>query len=291
MIEVNKKMHLTGHTNSVYALLKYNEKYVLSGGGDGKIVKWNIEDENDSRLIASIDEQVFCLLLLPSETIACGTMNGVLNVLDMKTKKLAKSIKLDINPIYSIIECESNLVVSTGSGELIWLDMVTFNIINRLKISTKALRCLCLHNGKLMVGCSDSLIYSVDIFTQKVIKSHEGHGNSVFTLTSNNDDMMSGSRDAQLKIWTDDIEKTSLAAHLNTINKLTINPNKTMLASASRDRTIKIWNLNYELIKVIDWAKNKAHAFSVNNCVWMNNETLVSCSDDKTVQVFELITV
>ena len=68
------------------------------------------------------------------------------------------------------------------------------------------------------------------------------------------------------------------------------NLDESLFTSASSDKTIKIWNAqNFELIKVIDKERNDSHTNCINKLLWMNDETLVSCSDDRAVMVWKIL--
>jgi WD40 repeat protein len=55
------------------------------------------------------------------------------------------------------------------------------------------------------------------------------------------------------------------------------------------DKTIKIWATeNFQLLKVIDKTKQNGHLSSVNKCLWMDDETLLSGSDDRTIMMWKI---
>lgn len=55
------------------------------------------------------------------------------------------------------------------------------------------------------------------------------------------------------------------------------------------DKTIRLWNTDtWELIKVIDFQKHEAHTSSVNCGLWLNENIVISCSDDRSIQAFHI---
>jgi len=118
----------------------------------------------------------------------------------------------------------------------------------------------------------------------------QAHDNSVFSLqyVEENSLLLSGGRDAHLNIW--DLKANhslvqSLPAHNYTINAFALSPSGDYFATASRDKTLKIWDTHsFQLLKVVDFARNLAHTHSVNRICWLKSDnSLISCSDDRRI--------
>jgi WD40 repeat protein len=158
-----------------------------------------------------------------------------------------------------------------------------------MKVSTKSIRSLS-HNEKekkIYAGSSDNYIYIIDTIKISIIAKLSGHKNSVFcTSLFGKNKILSGSRDAQLASWnmeSQSIDKI-VVAHMATINSLSLNPNNNLLATASRDKTIKLWEADsLNLLKVIENQKMPAHQRSVNKILWLDDNYLISASDDTKV--------
>ena len=90
-----------------------------------------------------------------------------------------------------------------------------------------------------------------------------------------------GGRDA--KIWlTDDrlhIHK-KMDAHWFSIHALAFSPDGNYLASGSMDKSIRLWDTESGELLV---HKELAHRSSVNQFIWLDRETLISCSDDTQI--------
>ena len=85
-------------------------------------------------------------------------------------------------------------------------------------------------------------------------------------------------------------ELKSLDAHWYTIHSVKFSPSKTILASASMDKTIRLWSgKDFKLLKVIDTTKFEAHKSSVNGLIWLNDNLLISCSDDASIKCWEIL--
>ncbi len=150
--------------------------------------------------------------------------------------------------------------------------------------------------NELAIGASDHAIYLLDATTLEVKEQvQKAHDNSVFTVqyTPDQQRLISGGRDAHLKVWDLQPQPTLISdqsAHWFTINHIAIHPKEAIFATASRDKTFKIWDLNdFSLLKVIDKTKYDGHNHSVNRLFWSAyNDYLISCSDDRTMIVWEI---
>jgi WD40 repeat protein len=104
--------------------------------------------------------------------------------------------------------------------------------------------------------------------------------------------LLSGGRDAFIRVWETEKEYKEIpteAAHLQTINDIVFHPKGQIFASASRDKTIKIWDFrNFALLKVIDTVRYGGHLKSVNKLHWLDDQQLLSCSDDRTIMSWDI---
>jgi WD40 repeat protein len=74
-----------------------------------------------------------------------------------------------------------------------------------------------------------------------------------------------------------------LSVHNNFINKVAFNPSGSILASVSSDKTIVFHNSEtWEVVQKIE----KAHTKGIIDCEWVDNDTLITCSSDNHVKVW-----
>ena len=298
-LNVNKICTFLGHKDAVYALSEGEEnRYFYSAGGDGLVVKWDLKEKGDGKVVAKVDASVYAMhYLREKKLMVIGQNYEGIHILDVSDKKVVGSLKFTSSAIFNIKYLGDNIYIATGEGILVVVDLPSLTVKAQLKISDKSLRTLSVINGEdlLMIGSSDHNIYILDtkeeVFTRKI----ENHQNSVFTsqyLVSSNT-LITGSRDAHLKFWDlyqdfDLIE--SIPAHMQTINNVVTNPEQTFIATGSMDKTVKIWDAkSRKLLKVIDKERNEGHLSSVNQLFWSNfNNYLISTGDDKAISVWDL---
>ena len=297
---------LNGHNAAIYTLLKVEqnknseftenvaEKF-WSAGSDGMIAEWQPLASENAVLRASVTETVLSLAYY-KDILMVGTMNGALHFIDLNTKIEIKSVLAHPKGVFDL-KIHDNYLFSIGAdGKLTRWNLQTLQPMESLVLSKKNLRSFDFCKNICAVASSDSTIYLVNTLynetkVQKIIQN--AHLPSVFVVRFSpcGKYLVSSGRDAYLRVWEiaeDFALFHAIPAHLATINDIRYSPDGSLFATASRDKTIKIWSSHdFQLLKVIDSFKNGGHFNSVNKLLWLNDDTLCSASDDRTVRVFK----
>jgi WD40 repeat protein len=296
-LQVNKVGTFTGHRDCVYALEKSEQPHqFFSAAGDGLVVRWDLQNPDQGELLAQVGASVYALHYREAEQqLWIGQNFDGLHVIDLKTKKELKSVKLTTAAIFDIQVWQSDVYVATGDGTVIVLDRDTVTVRKQIKATDKSARCLAVHPqlGDLAVGYSDNFIRIFDLKTGQLKQTIEGHHNSVFSVAYSPDGrfLLSGGRDAHLQVW-DAAQAyplhTSVVAHMYAINHIAYQPEGQYFVTASMDKSIKIWEAaTFRLLKVIDRARHAGHGTSVNKLLWLEyHDRLISASDDRTVSIW-----
>lgn len=299
MLVVKKIAQLTGHNASVFTLSKGKSKqHFLSGSGDGWIVEWSRDNLDFGKLIARVETNVFSLLILSvKDRIVAGNMNGGLHWIDAATTDNTKNVQHHEKGLFAFLEIGEHLYSAGGDGVFTKWSIKNKRTVESYQLTSQSLRCLAYapNRNEIAIGASNNSIYFLEATTLELKKElKNAHDNSVFSIAYANDEkyLFSGGRDAYLRIW--DLENdyknvSSQPAHLYTINNIKVSPNGKLFATGSRDKTIKIWNAeDYKLLKVLDTARDGGHVNSVNALLWLDENTLVSGSDDRSLIVWHV---
>lgn len=298
-LQIEKIAQLTGHNAAVFALGKdHAEDTFLSGAGDGWIVRWNLNEPENGRLIAKVDTQVFSLFLLPERsTVVVGNMNGGVHWVDLEQPERTRNIAHHQKGVFAIVPYQSYILTAGGQGMLTKWNRATGQALESIQLSNQSLRSLAVSTARdeIAVGSSDNAIYLLDAPTLQIRhKIPAAHDNSVFSLAYRPDDavLLSGSRDAHLKAW--DLEGAPRCvddkpAHWFTINSIAFSPCGRWFATGSRDKTVKIWDTNtFKLLKVLETIRDKGHLNSVNRLFWSaHHDYLISASDDRSMIIWK----
>jgi len=289
-----EKLHsFKGHNDCVYSLeLASDPRFFFSAGGDGLVVKWDLQQPDMGELIAKVPNSIYALHFLnQQQALVAGQNYEGIHLLDWQNKKEITSLHLTKAAIFDIKSTANHLFVASGDGSITIVDLQTWSILSRVSESSKSARTIAINtsSSELAVGYSDYCIRVFDLNSFQKKYEWIAHQNSVFTLAYSRDSktLLSGSRDARIKTW--DIEngyelKGEVAAHLYAINHLAISPDGNYFATASMDKSVKIWKAEeLQLLKVVDKARHAGHGTSVNKILWINNEQLVSAGDDRVI--------
>lgn len=302
---VEKITDLTGHKDCVYTIKHSKDgKFIYSGAGEGWFARWNTEIYEGDKVLAQANAPIYAIAENPQKNeLWIGQKQGIIHIIDTQNHQHIKAVQVSQSPVFCI-ETDTLLnmaFVGTGDGCISVFSLSDYTLLYHITLANpqanlKNIRSIAVSQDKthLAVACSDQNIYILDI-TEHFNRVHtlQGHTNSVFCVkyTPCGNFLLSGSRDARLKVWNIKENYTlhqDIVAHLFAINDIAFSPDGNYFATASADKTIKIWDAhNFMLLKVIDRMRNQSHFTSVNKLSWDKN--LVSCSDDKSLMVWNLI--
>jgi WD40 repeat protein len=301
--DIKKTAALTGHTGSVYTLCHHPSApdTFYSGSGDGMAIRWDIKELSSGIVTAKVQGNIFSLCIIPANTLLIGQMLGGIHAISLTEKKELRNLVYQQGAIYDVLydNAQNHILSGAGNGSLAVIDSNTLDLVKTIALSQKSIRSLALHPRQplLATGCSDNTAYILDSETLTVVHTLAEHESTVFSVCFSPDGkyLLTGSRDARLRVW--DVQNNfhllhTIAAHMFTINCIAYSPDGKCFATASRDKTIKLWDAQtLDLLKVIDKEKHNGHVNSVNKLLWLENNTLISCSDDRSVMVWEVDSV
>ena len=200
-----------------------------------------------------------------------------------------KTIEGHIEKIVSLIELSSGRLASGSYDNTIRIWNANYEKEDIL-IKEKS-RVLCLlefEKNKILCGTSDNLVnlYEINSLNYDFIFSFIGHTLWVNCLTKiNNNYFASASNDTKIKIWDYFNKKCikTLEGHDDCILSIITLKQSNYLCSGAADLTIRIW----------DWEKKKClfvlkgHEKWVKCVIQLDNEIIVSGSDDKTIKLWK----
>lgn len=291
--QVEKKDHFTGHKDSVYTIIKgQKENIFYSAAGDGLVVEWDIDKPDLGMPVANVANSVYAIHLDKGQNeLWIGHNYEGVHVGDPIQKKSLASIALSKAAIFAINGYKEDIFIGSGDGVLTVIDRKSRSFRKHIKASEKSVRTIAINpvEKDFAVGYSDHQIRIFDLESYELKKVIQAHKNSVFGLTYGSDfkNLYSVSRDAHLKKWNvieDYALEEQAVAHMYTINDIAFSPNGQYFATCSMDKSIKLWETeNFKLRKVLDQARFASHGTSINKLLWMTDNDLLACSDDRTI--------
>ncbi|MEM9326717.1 MAG: WD40 repeat domain-containing protein [Bacteroidota bacterium] len=293
-VDVRKAQTLTGHKDSLFVIVQINDEVLLSSGADGMVVRWHLREQDKGKVVAKVESSVYAMEMSDSSLIVGENFSG-LHVIDLESQKELASLEMKNKAaFFDIKTVGEHYWCATGAGELLVVSR-DMQYIHQSRLSEKSARCICEipSRGEVAIGFSDHTIKVLSTKDFQVKWQIDAHQNSVFALALSPDGkfLLSGSRDAHLKVWnTDNYELyESIVAHMYAINHIDFSPNGQYFVTCSMDKSVKVWDASsFKLLKVIDKARHAGHGTSVNKLQWMTDSIVASCSDDRTVSVWEV---
>jgi WD40 repeat protein len=292
-LKVLKVSELQGHNGAIFSVFSdQEEKHLYTTGGDGWLVRWNLNDPETGKLIAKTDIQNFSAIQTSKDNFVCGNMHGGIHFIDLQEPESQGNILHHKKGTFAFVTVEDQLISAGGDGKITKWNLARKLPEASLQISHTSIRTLLYISelDLLIAGASDNNIYALrpDDFSQ-VWMIENAHENSVFSLAyiPENTTLVSGGRDAMIKFWNlcggQPEPLHAVPAHLFTVNDIVYCKNTGLIASASRDKTIKLWDAKtFKLVKVLEGLRDGGHYNSVNKLCWLEKRNcLVSVGDDR----------
>lgn len=284
-----------GHRGAIYTLHPLeHDSHFLSGGSDGWLVKWDLNQPDLGVKIANIPGQILSICYLPmSNSCVVGDLNGVVYWIDLnRPEQTPVAFAHHKKGVFSILHIGEFVFTAGGDGFFTKWSVSLQLPQESLRVSFTSIRTVIYdqEQNEFALGCSDGAIYFIQKDTFQVTNSWENcHVPSVFTLAFHPDRKrcISGGRDALLKIWnrSDGHLLQVIPAHQFTINHLVLDHEGNLLFTASRDKSIRILNThNFELVTSLKGPLGKGHQNSVNRLIWFESQKLLlSAGDDRQI--------
>jgi WD40 repeat protein len=299
-IQVKRLHTYRGHRDSVYTLAPGPAVHeFFSAGGDGLIVRWNMQQPDEGELIAQLPHSIYALAYWPERRcLIAGHNTEGIHVLDVDQRKEVSSLKLGSAAIFDIRIADGQAWVAGGDGRVTIVDLASMTVRHQLTSSEKSARAIAFHpsGNEVAIGYSDHCIRVFDRSSFKELAAWTGHSNSVFTLAYTPDGrwLLSAGRDARLKAWDTQSAyqlQGEVMAHLFAINNLDFSADGKHFVTCSLDKSIKVWRTaDLTLLKVIDKARHAGHGTSVNRVLWTAYKgQVLSASDDRTISSWDVI--
>lgn len=297
-LAVQKQHTFSGHRDCLYTLAPTGQQdSFLSAGADGLVVQWQLQQPDQGMLLAKAEASIYAMHYQPErDWLFFGQNYDGVRLIEVNSKKNLASVQMTKSAIFCLESWRDKLYAGTGNGQLVILQQDTLQQLHDIQLSEKSLRAIAIHSGwqELAAAYSDGYIRILDLNTLAVKQVIEAHQNSVFTVQYSPDGryLLSGSRDAHIKAWSvaDHYELAhSIVAHMYTINHLSYSPGGRLFASCSMDKSVKVWDAaSFKLLKVLDKVRHAGHGTSVNKLLWLNENTLASASDDRTISIWKI---
>jgi len=293
-LSIKKSSESKGHRSPIYAICHYKPNKILTGGGEGWVACWDLDNPENGKLLATVVTSVFSLNYLPEENIiVAGDRDGGLHWIN--ESGISYDVFAHQKGVYGIYLLKDKLVTLGGDGFMSIWNIQTQKPMESIQYSKAALRSFLIdyEKNELYIGSSDGNIYVADIDSYVLKRCFLAHKGAVFSIgMTPHHALVSGGKDALLKLYSEFIKDNpiEIKAHWFAIYAIQIHPSGFFFATASRDKTIRLWSIpEIQPILTLDYKAYAAHTRSVNNILWTEDgHKLISVGDDACMIVWEV---
>ena len=284
---------LKGHRNAVLSLaLTTDERKLISGSADEKIIVWNLITSNKTIEINAQCQTIRSIALsLNEELIVTGSDDERVRVWSMQTGEKVNKFKKHTSFVYCILRVNGNFLSLSDDSAIGKLDMEngTFMLSWLLKPFEYDFVDLTANSGLIGYGSkNEAVIWDLDV-DKYLLVGHPGEVQFV-EISKDGRFAISGSRGSKPNLIYWDLEKniqvSELIGHSDTVFCAAFSKDLMIAASGSADKTVRIWNLNERRQD----SEFKEHFGKIYSIKFIDNKNLVvSAGEDKNVRIWNLI--
>lgn len=287
-----------GHQDSIYTVAgAAQQRQFHTAGADGMVVLWDADRPDTGEVVAKVNGTVYALCHLPDgNRMVVGQNAEGIHLIDLATRSPLRSLKLTGAAIFDIQAHDGTLYIACGDGTVVLVDIDRWETVWRFRATEQAARsiAICPANGEFAVGYSDHRVRIFGLRDGRALRTLDRATGSVFALTYSPDGhlLFAAGRDAHLRTYEvtgGHRLRDELIPHMYTVNHMVFNPDRQTFATCSKDKSVRIWDAASMLpLRTIDRGSHAGHGTSVNRLLWLDSETLVSVSDDRTASIWRI---
>ncbi len=281
-----------------------DSKFLLTGGKDGSVKLWHIQDKKMIRTFQGHSEGSTFIHFIPnSPHIISGGSDGFVKIWDIESGKILSYYKLYKNGIQIMDIRPDGKYIATVGLTLNIQDHDAGNVVKFWDARTGEFKCSFLSNsgminslsyspdGKLVLaGSENGTIQIWDINTQKIIQTYKGHSDQIWSVAFSPDGkhIITGSQDKTAKLWETFTGKpvSTFQGDGGVVQAVSFSSNGkyAMVGYGGSDQTVKVWDISSkQIVHVLREHKNGIRSIITSK----DEKYIVTGSYDGTVRLWD----
>jgi WD40 repeat protein len=275
-----------GHSAPVYSCCT-DGRWIYSSSGDRFVTRWNPETGAQDAFAVKLDSPAYTIFV-SGNVLFIGCNNGAVIAIALQDKKLLWERNFRGKAIFSFADCIAGhdfLIAADETGELLLISPQDGSLIAGFPLGCGKIRQMRIKENRFFLACQDGFIRVLELPSFNELSRFFAHREGVNALAvfPSSHMLVTAGRDAHIRVFDLVTEKElqSLPAHYQNIYGLEKLGDQ--LVSASMDKTIKLWDAaEMKVLQRIE-AKNGGHGRSVNGCVAVGEDAIVTWGDDRRI--------
>lgn len=290
-----------GHTHNVHSVtFNPNGKILVSGGLDGNIFFWDLNEERpvgSIRLGNSLDS--LFVSFGSDERILANATDDWVRIWDLTAKKEARSMKVNTGYMVSTFAYSPDgkaLAVGSVNKIKIW-DATTGQEIRTIEGEGVGVNTLAFSpdSSTLACGSENGAIYLLDykIGKEKMVTGGATNGLTALAYNPASQMLASAVFGEEIRLWDLNTGKPvrSLVGHINNATSMAFSPNGRWLASSSYvggprvDISVRLWNVETGEVRSFD-----GETFAIKCVAFSPNGQILAHGDGKGIKLWNVVT-
>ena len=265
---------------------------ILSGSGDGVLKVFSISPRLEELFSSAIHKGTLSCISTTDRYIVTGSFDNTIKILNNETYEIVNSFEAHKEPIYCLVTNQSGNLIYSGSRDKtikIWNSYDIENV-GTLQGHGHWIYTICLTpNEEFLVSGSEDRtvrIWNLALLNEYACLSGYSYTVTTVLVTPDSKYIVSGS-DSIMKVWDfeNKIETFTLECHKDYIRGLTCTEDGKFVITGGDDGLAKLWRFDKKSPDKIYHSHE-----SIVSCLCVNENILVSGSDDKKVHIWDLNT-
>lgn len=282
---------LIGHTESIITVAVTASGHTAVTASYDKTVRlWDLQTGREERKLAEYEEVVISVITTPDgERVIGGCRDGALRVWNLSTGQLERTLPGHAQgAVYVTVTPDGHCAVSAGKDNTIRVWNLQAGRQERvMEIPPGSVFAVAVTpDGRRVVAGSDKTVCVWDVESGQLERTLTGHEKDILALTVTPDGrhVVSGSVDRTIRVWSFESgrELKCFTGHAMWVAALAVTPDGRQVISGSYDADVFVWNLALDS----NDDQSSGHDDSANK-VLVSGHRVVSCSDDKTIKVWD----